>query len=196
MVRVAAKMGLGSGLALALFIGLLAYSYSQIQYRLQEASVVGIDWSPLSAATIANATTNLETGDYGALALNLIQKFNLVLSLNITNRGFLPVNIPDFSYGLHINGADMGPGSCQGGNVLLNPGETRLFHCSQDISRNGIEAAAASLLETKGIMNVQVDGTAYPQAFGISLPIPVHDSKQVSMRDQIEKYLTQTKVVR
>ena len=53
-------------------IGLVAYSYTQIQINLEDISFAGIDWAPQSLSSVLKLATKVLTGNFIDAALSLI----------------------------------------------------------------------------------------------------------------------------
>ena len=82
-------------------IGLVAYSYTQIQVNLNEISFVGLDWAPISENMLLKMAYNALTGNILSLASTLITGVKVNLIFILSNHGILPVYIPELSYDLN-----------------------------------------------------------------------------------------------
>lgn len=192
MVRRSVAVGLAVGVGIiGLVAALFVYSYSQIKFSISDIGFAGIDWASASGTTILKALS----GDYLGAALSLINGIKLDLTFAASNHGFLPVYIPDLTYDLAINGISVGQGQSHV-NVVINPGETKNIPVLQVIQKSSIEPAAASLLETGGIMNIKVSGTANFQLLGMTVPVPFQSTKQVSITEEIQKRFSSSQPTR
>jgi len=181
----------GVGITAAIVLGILslvaafmAYSYSQIQVRLNDIDYAGINWAPISGSTLVNALT----GNYLGAGLSLIDGVKLNLLFEGRNNGVIPIEVPDVSYDLFINGVNVGKGQSYV-NTIINPGESKVLPVTQDIQKSSIQSAAYTLIESGGKMNIEVRGTSHLKFFGLTLPIPFpfEASKQISITDEIKK---------
>ncbi len=168
--------------------GLIAWSYTQIQVNLDNASFAGIDWAEASFATLVKLGLNVLSGNWMGAAFSLIQgvKFNFIFGLS--NHGIFPVYIPDLSYNLSINGVNIGQGE-DSVDVTINPGDTKEISILQNIQTNSLEPAITSIINTNGIMNLQVSGTAYFKLLGLTIPVPFQSTKQISIKDEIQNHV-------
>jgi hypothetical protein len=170
------------------FLGLLGYSYNQIQVSLNEVNLQSIEWEPLSLSTLLNAGLNVLGGNLLEAGLDLIKGINLNLIFGLSNNGFLPVYIPDISYDLFINGMSMGTGISEIDATIL-PGQTKVIVVLQNFEKISLTPAISSIISSEGIIDLKVSGTAYFNLLGLDVPIPFESSKQISISDEIENYL-------
>lgn len=180
---------------IAIVIGLVAYSYTQIQLSLDNISYRGLDFATPSNTTLLKLASDFLTGNWMGFALTLVTGVKLGLAFGLSNHGFFPVYIPDVSYDIIVNGIKIGQGH---GHIssTINPGETRSFQDNtQDYQFGTIEPAIASIIDAGGMATFQVSGTAYFNFLGISVPVPFQSSKQINVVDEIKNhfsnYLTQ-----
>ncbi len=169
-------------------IGLVAYSYTQIQVNLNEISFAGLDWAPISGNMLLKLAYNALTGNILSLASSLITGIKVNLIFVLSNHGVFPVYIPDLSYDLSINGVKLGQGQSNV-DTTINPGETKDLPILQHFQINSLEPVAGSIVNTGGIMNLQVNGTAYFKFLGLSVPVPFQSTKQISLMDEVKKHI-------
>ena len=194
-MKPAATIGIIIGIIIIIVVGLIAYSYTQIQISLEGVSYQGLVFASPSASTIFKLAADLITGNWLGLALTLVTGVKLGLVFGLSNHGFFPVYIPDISYDILVNGVKVGQGQSHIDSTI-NPGETRSFQDNtQDIQFSGIEPAITSIVDSGGIANFQVSGTAYFNFLGINVPVPFQQSRQVNIVDeiknQINRYISQ-----
>ena len=180
---------------IAIVIGLVAYSYTQIQLSLENVSYQGLDFATPSGATLFKLAADFLTNNWIGFALTLVTGVKLGLAFGLSNHGFFPVYIPDVSYDILVNGIKMGQGQSHISSTI-NPGETRSFQDNvQDYQFNAMEPAITSIVDAGGMANFQVSGTAYFNFLGINVPVPFQSSKQINVVDEIKNhfsnYLTQ-----
>ena len=188
----AKKVGIGVGIVVAIIIiifGLIAYSYTQIHVELNDVSFHSIEWASFSWSTLLSLGLNVLTGNWLGAAFDLIQGINLNLIFGLSNYGILPVYIPDLTYELSINGVPIGEGYSTV-NLTINPGETRQIPVLQNFQKSSLSPVVSSIVSTGGIINLRVSGTAYFNLLGLTIPMPLESTKQVSIIDEIESRLT------
>ena len=191
-MRAAKKVGVGVGIVvaiIAIIFGLIAYSYTQIHVELNDVSFHSIEWASFSWSTLLSLGLNVLTGNWLGAAFDLVQGINLNLIFGLSNYGVLPVYIPDLTYDLSINGVPVGEGYSTV-NLTINPGETRQIPVLQNFQKSSLSPAVISIVNTGGIINLRVSGTAYFNLLGLSIPVPFESTKQVSIIDEIESRLT------
>lgn len=171
----------------AIILGLIAYSYTQIQISLSDVSFAGFDWAPTSLLTFAKLAFNALTGNLIGIVLSLITGVKLNLIFALSNHGIFPVYIPDLSYNLSVNGNNVGQGQSTV-DMTINPGETKTLPILQDFQVSSLEPAAISVLDAGGIMNIQVSGTAYFKFLGLTIPIPFQYTKQVNVIQEAKNH--------
>lgn len=169
-------------------IGLVAYSYTQIQVNLNEISFVGLDWAPISENMLLKMAYNALTGNILSLASTLITGVKVNLIFILSNHGVFPVYIPELSYDLSINDVKLGQGQSIV-DATINPGETKNLPILQHFQINSLEPVANSVVNTGGIMNLKVNGTAYFKFLGLSVPVQFQSTKQISLMDEIKKQI-------
>ena len=180
-----------AGIIIAIIVGLVAYSYTQIQVNLFDISFAEIDWAQTSLSTILKLGLDVLTGNWLGAALSLVQDIKLNLLFGLTNHGLFPVYIPDLSYDLSINGVNVGHGNSKV-DVTINPGETKSFPVLQHVLVNSLKPAVSSIIDANGILDLKVNGTAYFKLLGLTMPIPFESTKQISIVDEIKKHFTGT----
>lgn len=164
---------------------LFAYSYTHLNVSLNNVEFQSIDWEELSWSTLLKVGLNTLSGDWFSAAVNLIQGINLNLILGLSNNGFLPVYIPDLTYDILINGIVVGGGNANL-DVTINPGETKEIVSFQNLQKSSLSPAVYSIIDTKGIMDLKIKGTAYFKLFGFNIPVPFESSKQISIYDEVQ----------
>jgi len=80
-----------AGIIIAIIVGLVAYSYTQIQVNLFDISFAEIDWAQTSLSTILKLELDVLTGNWLGAALSLVQDIKLNLLFGLTNHGLFPV---------------------------------------------------------------------------------------------------------
>lgn len=170
---------------IAIVLGLVAYSYTQIQINLNNISFVGLDWVPTSGFTLLKLAFNAITGNVLGSVLSLVTGVKLNLVFASSNHGIFPVYIPDLSYVLSINGIQVGQGR-NNVDTTINAGETKSITILQDFQVNSLGATAASIASSGGMVDLQVNGTAYFKLLGLTIPVPFQYTKQISIIDEIK----------
>ncbi len=171
----------------AIILGLIAYSYTQIQISLETISYQGLDVS-LTASSISKATLSGITGNWIGAALDFVTGVKLGLGFDLNNHGFFPVYIPDVSYDLLVNDIKVGQGKSHIGQTI-NPGETKNIEDTQDIQFSSLKYVVDSVIDSGGIVNLKISGTAYFSLLGISVPIPFESTKQINVVDELKSRL-------
>lgn len=172
---------------IAIVIGLIAYSYTQIQISLENISYQGLDVS-LTGGSIVKTILNGIMGNWLGAALDLVTGVKLGLGFALSNHGLFPIYIPDVSYDLLVNDVKVGQGQSHI-DKTINPGETKSIEDTQDIQFSSLKPAAASVIDSGGVINFKVSGTAYFSLFGISVPVPFETTKQVNIVDELKSKL-------
>ncbi len=165
-------------------IGLFAYSYTQLSVNLTDVKFHSIDWDSLSWDKLLDLGLSTLTGDWFGAAFELIDGVNLNLLFGISNNGILPVYVPDLYYDILINGILIGKGNSDL-DLTINPGENKIITSFQNIKKDSMYPAISSIVESQGIMEIKVRGTAYFEFFGIGIPVPFESSKSISIYDEI-----------
>jgi len=176
---------------IAIFViifALFAYSYNQIQVSLSDVSSVGIELESLSWDLLLKLGIDILTGNWIEAAVGVIAEINLGLVFELSNNGLLPVYIPELSYDLSLNGFSIGTGYSEI-NTTINPGESKEIPILQIIQKENLSPAIESIINTDGIVDIGVSGTAYFELWGNSIPIPFESTRQVSIVDEIQKQL-------
>ena len=173
---------------IAIALGLVAYSYTNIQADLNEISFTGLDWAPISENLLLKLAYNALTGNILGLVSSLITGVKVNLIFTLSNHGVFPVYIPDLSYDLSINDVKLGHGQSNV-DTTINPGETKELPILQNFQINSLELVSNSILNTGGIMNLKVNGTAYFKFLGFSVPVPFQSTKQVSILEEVKKHI-------
>lgn len=176
---------------IVILVGLVAYSYTQIQVSLNDISFAGIDWAQASLSTLVKLGLNALTGNWLGAALSLVQGIKLNIIFELTNHGLFPVYIPDISYDLLVNGVNVGQGKSNV-DLTINPGETKSLPVLQHVLIDSLKPAVSSIIESGGILDLKVSGTAYFQFLGLTIPIPFESTKQISIIDEIKNHLAGT----
>ena len=171
-----------------IFLGLVAYSYTQIHVSLNTVKFDSIDWAPISLEMLLKLGLGVLTGNWLESAFELIQGINLNLMFGVSNHGFIPVNIPDLSYDLAINDISVGRGYGSM-NTVIYPGETKEIPILQNFQKNNFTPAVKSIINLGGVIKLHVSGTAYFKLLGLNIPIPFESTKQISLVDEINYHL-------
>lgn len=188
MAGIAAKITIAALVVIGIFLGLLAYSYTQIHVSLNDVSFHSIEWSSFSWTTMLKLGLNVLTGNWLGAAFDLIQGINLDLTFGLHNGGILPVYIPDLSYDLYVNDVSMGQGYSQL-DLVVNPGETKEVNVLQNFKKNSFAPAVGSIVYNEGVMEIRVKGTAYFNLLGFNIPIPFESTKHISIIDEVKQRL-------
>ena len=175
---------------IAILFGLIAYSYTQIHVSLSEVSSVDIELETLSWANLIKLGLDVLSGNWIVAALDVIAGINLELVFELSNNGLLPVYIPELSYDLSINGIPIGTGNSEI-NTTINPGETKEIPILQNLQKTSFSPAIESIINTEGVIDVGVSGTAFFELLGQRIPIPFESTRQVSIVDEIQNQLNQ-----
>ena len=175
---------------IAILFGLIAYSYTQIHVSLSEVSSVDIELENLSWANLIKLGLDVLSGNWIAAALDVIAGINLELVFGLSNNGLLPVYIPELSYNLSINDIPIGTGYSEI-NTTINPGETKEIPILQNLQKTSFSPAIESIINTGGVIDVGVSGTAFFELLGQRIPIPFESTRQVSIVDEIQNQLNQ-----
>jgi len=190
-VGAAKKVGIVIGILFVIIVivgGLFVYSYTQIHVSLNDVKFHSIDWTSFSWSTLLSLGLNALSGNWLGAAFDLIDGVNLNLIFGLANNGIFPVYIPDLSYDLSINGVSVGNGYSSV-NLTINPGESKQLTVLQNFQKSRMSPAVSSIVATGGIIDLRVSGTAHFKLFGIDIPVPFQSSKQISIKDEIEKRL-------
>ena len=171
-----------------LIFGLIAYSYTQIHVSLSDVSSIGIELENLSRPALLQLGIDVLSGNWIEAALNVVAGINLELVFGLSNNGLLPVYIPELSYDLSINGIPIGKGSSEI-NTTINPGDTKEILILQNLQKDSFSPAIESIINTEGVIDIGVSGTAYFELLGQSIPIPFESTRQVSIVDEIQNQL-------
>ncbi|NOQ45018.1 MAG: hypothetical protein GQ471_05125, partial [Nitrosopumilus sp.] len=155
---------------IAILFGLIAYSYTQIHVSLSEVSSVDIELENLSWPNLIKLGLDVLSGNWIAAALDVIAGINLELVFGLSNNGLLPVYIPELSYDLSINGIPIGTGHSEI-NTTINPGETKEIPILQNLQKTSFSPAIESIINTEGVIDVGVSGTAFFELLGQRIPI-------------------------
>ncbi|MGI0047543.1 MAG: LEA type 2 family protein [Nitrosotalea sp.] len=181
--------GIIIGIIIAIILGLIAYSYTQIHISLDSMSFEGFVWD-LSGLSIIKAGISLLSGNLLGTILSVITGIKLNLIFGLTNNGIFPVYIPDLTYDLFVNDIDLGQGHSSV-DLTINPGETKQLPILENFQFSTLGPAAESVIASNGIMEIKVSGTAYFKFLGLSVPVPFESTKQVSVVDEAEKYINE-----
>ena len=173
---------------IAIFLGMLGYSYTQIHVELNDVSFRSLDFVKLSSGTILKLGLNLLTGNWLAAAFSLIDGVNLNLMFGFSNGGILPLYIPNLSYDMSVNDVPVGKGFSII-DVVIGPGEKKEIPIVQNFKKSSFAPAIKSVIENGGVLEVKVRGTAYFKFLGLDIPIPFQSTKRISIQDEIKKRL-------
>ena len=182
------KIGVAIVILIAIIViigGLFTYSYTQLSISLNDAEIHSIDFEELSLSALVNLGLNVLSGNWFDAALGLIQGINLNLGFGLSNNGLLPVYIPDFSYELLINEIPIGNGNSNL-DITIDPGQTKEITSFQNIQKTSLSPVVNSIVNTQGVIDIKVQGTAYFKLLGIDIPVPFESSKQISIYDEIK----------
>ena len=174
---------------IGILFGLFAYSYTQIHVSLSEISSVGIELENLSWSVLITMGFDVLSGNWIAAALEVISGINLELVFGLSNTGLLPVYIPEISYDLSINGIPIGTGYSEI-DTTINPGETKDILIVQNLQKNSFSPAIESMINTEGVIDIGISGTAYFELLGQSIPIPFESTRSISIVDEVQNQLT------
>jgi len=188
-MKLAVTIGIIVGIIIALVIFLVAYSYSQVQVNLIDASLAEIDWSPTTLSDIIKLGLDALSGNWISAALSLVTGIKVNLIFGLGNHGVFPVYIPNLSYSLFINGINLGQGQSMV-DTTIGPGETRQLPVLQDFKSGSFEPVLSSLASTNGMMELKINGTAYFKLLGITIPVQFQSTKQISLADEIKKHFS------
>jgi len=172
-------------LIISIVVGLLYYSYTQINVELNTVSFHSIDWANMTFSTMINLGLDAITGNWLGSAINLVDGINLNLFFGLTNNGFLPVYIPDLSYDLVVNGVNMGQGYTTV-DATIYPGDNKEIPIVQNFQKSGLTPAISSIISNDGVMEIKVKGTAYFGILGLNIPVPFESTEQISIKNEIE----------
>lgn len=139
-------------------------------------------------STLLKAGLSTLSGNGFAAAFGLIHEINLNLMFDLSNNGFLPVYIPDFSYQLLVNEISIGDG-ISNVNITINPGETKEITSLHNIQKSSLSPAINSIVNTQGTIDLKVKGTVYFKLLGFDIPIPFESVKQILIYDEIKNRL-------
>ena len=188
-MKLAVTIGIIVGIIIGIVIFLVAYSYSQIQVNLIDASLAEIDWTPTTLSDLIKLGLNALSGNWISAALSLITGIKVNLIFGLGNHGVIPVYIPDLSYSLFINGVNVGQGQSMV-DTTINPGETKQLPVIQDFKSTSFEPVLSSLVSTNGMMELKINGTAYFKLLGITIPVQFQSTKEISLADEIKKHFS------
>lgn len=75
-------------------------------------------------------------------------------------------------------------------DYTINPGETKEIPVLQNFKKTSFSPAVESIVNSGGIINLHVNGTAYFKLLGLGIPIPFESTKQISILDEIKSRLS------
>lgn len=182
---------IGAAVIIAIIViifALYAYSYNQIHVSLTDVSSVDVTLESLSWDLLLKLGIDILTGNWIEAAVGVIAEINLGLVFELSNNGLLPVYIPELSYDLSLNGFSIGTGYSEI-NTTINPGESKEIPILQFIQKENLSPAIESIINTEGIVDIGVSGTAFFELWGNTIPIPFESTQQVSIVDEIQKQL-------
>ena len=188
MNRTAAIIAITVLAVVVLGVAALAYSYTQISVSLEDIKFDSIDWMDLTFSNLLDLGGKLLTGDILGSALKLVDGVNLNLVFELGNGGLLPVYIPDVTYDLMINGVPVGEGT---GTIstTIDPGQTKQVTTAQNVGMDSIAPAVGAIIDSGGLIDIRVRGTAHFGLLGLEIPVPFESSKRISIVNEIEKAL-------
>ena len=170
-------------------LSLVFYSYSQIEFSLNDVSAVEIKLESLQLSDLIQLSLDTLSGNWIKLALTIIAEINIGMVFELTNNGFFPVYVPDLTYDLFINGIFIGQGNSEI-DTIINPGQSKTIEVFQNLEKNSFSQATDSIIETQGIVNVHVNGTAFFELFGQRIPVPFESTKNISIIDELQKQIS------
>ena len=173
---------------IAVVFALYAYSYSQIQVSLNDITSVDVELENLSWTDLIKLGIDALSGNWIEAAVGVIAGIKLEMVFGLSNNGLLPVFIPELSYELSLNDISIGTGYSEL-NITINPGEKKEIPIIQIIQKDNLSPAIQSIINTEGVVDIGVSGTAYFELLGRSIPIPFESTQQVSIVDEIQKQL-------
>jgi len=172
-------------LAIITIVVLFAYSYTQIAVSLNGIEFQSIDWEPINKEILLKIGLNVLSGNWFDAAFGLIQGINLNLIFSLSNNGFLPVYIPDLHYDVLVNDISIGSGNSKI-DTTINPGQTKEIISFQNIQKTSMATASSSIIDSDGLMDIKVKGTAYFQLLGFRIPVSFESVKQISIYDEVK----------
>ena len=175
---------------MAVFYGIVFYSYSQVNVSLVDLSFVEIHLENLSLFDLVNLSLDVLSGNWESIILEVISEIDLGFIFELTNNGFFPVYVPDVYYDLSINEILIGHGYSTV-NTIINPGESKKIDAFQNLQKSSLNPAIESIIKDKGIMDIRINGTAYFELFGTDIPVPFETSKQISLIDEVLNKINQ-----
>jgi len=176
-------------ISIGISISLVAYSYTQIQVNLNEISFAGLDWAHISGNLLLKLAYYGLNGNVLSIVSSLITGIKVNLVFVLSNHGIFPVYIPDLSYDLSINGVKLGQGKSNV-DIIINPGEIKNLPILHQFQINSLEPIASSIVNTNGIIDLKINGTAYFKFLGLSVPVSFQSIKQISLTDEIKRYIS------
>ncbi len=153
-----------------------------------DVSSIAIELETLSWDVILNLGIEVLSGNWIEAAVSVISGINLELVFALSNNGLLPVYIPELAYDLSLNGISIGNGFSEI-NTTIDPGDTKEIPIMQIIEKNNLSPAIESIINSEGIVEIGVSGTAYFEIWGNSIPVPFESTQQVSIIDEIQNQL-------
>jgi len=174
------------------FYGAVLYSYSLVNVSFVDLSFVEIHLENLSLFDLVNLSLDALSGNWKSVILEVISEIDLGIVFELTNNGFFPVYVPDVYYDLSVNEILVGHGYSKV-NTIINPGESKEIDVFQNLQKDSFNSTVESIINDNGIMDIRINGTAYFELFGKSIPIPFETSKQISLIDEILNKINQQK---
>ena len=171
-----------------IILGLIAHSYSQVSVTFEDAQLSSIEFAPISWSNLIQLGLEAFAGNWLGAAFEIINALNVDFIFELKNNGLFPVYIPEISYDLEINEISIGKGTSML-DITINPGETRQITVLQNFQKSGLSPAVSSIVDSEGIMNINVRGTAYFVLLSLEIPVPFEESRQVSLIDEIHARL-------
>jgi LEA14-like dessication related protein len=168
--------------------GLTVYSYNQLSVSLYDVKFLSIDWEPITWSSLLKLGLETLSGNWFDAAFDLIQGINLNLVFSLTNKGLVPVYIPNLSYDVLINDIHVTSGNSKI-DTIISPGQTKEIESFQSIQKSSLSPAIYSIVGAQGVMDIKVNGTAHFKLLGLDIPVPFESSKQISIYDEIRNKL-------
>jgi hypothetical protein len=186
IMSAAKKIALGIVIVLLVLSALVHYSYQRLEIGLSSASFNSPPVTISEERLLLSALTFAVTGKILSF-IDAVDTINLKLGLTLRNGGFLPVVIPPFEYDLYLNDVYVGKGRSPQ-QLTLSPGQVSEIEVSQSVSVDAIRGAIPSIIQSGGVMNIKLKGTAKPQFF-IPISVPFTVERSVNLVKVMEEYL-------
>ena len=193
MLRKSLIVGITTFTILFIFIlGIVLYSYSQVNISLVDVSFVEISLEDLSLFDLVNLSLDILSGNWDLVVLEVVSEIDVGINLELTNNGFFPIYVPDVYYDLSVNEILVGDGYSKV-NTMINPGESKKIEVFQNLQKTSLIPTIESIINDQGMMTVQINGTANFELFGQNIPLSFETNKQISIFDEILNKINQQK---